>query len=217
MGLIRLAAAAAADALPSIPRRTCLAERFPPMAAAGPIGAEREPSSSSPPDRMASSFWTTADTFRNQHAGAIREFRGFDFTQRSDWVGIQFGELCQFAHEFKRLADRFRYLQRPAQYCEFLVLGKCHHSGRGRHHHGRCGLPGGPGIRRGTMLLLATILLIRAAERVTGAMAPTAPEIMPWVETLMIIQRHPPAPAAGAAIIPLIPSAVPVAARFISR
>src|ERR1039458_5865890 len=41
---------------------THLPEPFWRMAAPAPIGAEREPSSSSPPDRMASSFWTTADT-----------------------------------------------------------------------------------------------------------------------------------------------------------
>jgi hypothetical protein len=47
--------------------------------------------------------------------------------------------------------------------------------------------------------------------------AQAAPEITPPVETLMIIPHHPPPLAAAAEIIPLIPSAVPVVARFISR
>ena len=91
---------------------------------------------------------------RNQHPCAIRKFRRFDFTQRSDWVGIQLGELCQFAHEFQRLAHRLPLLrQRPCLHREFLIFGKRHHSGRRRHFHGRLGLSRGSGTRRGTILL----------------------------------------------------------------
>ena len=92
-------------------------------------------------------------THRNQHAGAIRKFRGFDFTQQSDWVGIQFGKFCQFAVEFKCLAGFQLWLQPAHPNRVSLVLRKCHHSGRWRHHCGHCGLSSGSGFRLWTKLL----------------------------------------------------------------
>ncbi len=61
----------------------------------------------------------------------------------------------------------------------------------------RCGgFPCGQGSGADTILTASP--LIRAAGRVTGAMAPTAPEITPPVDPLMIPRRHPSAWAAAA-------------------
>ena len=66
------------------------------------------------------------------------------------WVGIQFGELCQFAHEFQRVADRLSLLlQQPCLHRELLIFGKRHHSSWQRHFHRRRRLRRGAGSGAG--------------------------------------------------------------------
>ena len=61
---------------------------------------------------------------RNQHPGAIREHRGLDRAQWSQRVSLQFGKLCQFDHEFQRLADSLQlFFSAPAYPVNFSFSG----------------------------------------------------------------------------------------------